>query len=136
MKASIFTACMLATLVQMTALAAFGQPPATTPPVTVKKEETKTESVFVVVCDGKPGQMVVLDSNGKWIPNVKNIEIKLEVGQPATITCVIYEGVLKPSNPPVKTWSLSQMKTMSNSEFQKLVDSLQTDPSAIKTIKE
>ena len=116
------------------------QPPSIkkTPPTEAKSEQNdqpKSEgSVFAVVCDGKPGQMIILDSNGKWVPNVKNIEIKAEIGNQAVITCTIYEGVLKPTRPNVKSWTLSQMKTVTNSEFQKLVDSLQSDPEAIKSM--
>jgi hypothetical protein len=68
------------------------------------------------------------------VPSVKEIDIKFEVGKEASITCTIYEGVLKPSRPVTKTWTLAQMKTVSATEFQKMVDSLQTDPNAIKSL--
>lgn len=111
------------------------------PPANDSKIDNKSDgdpklvgSVFLIVCDAKPGQVIVLDQNGKWISSVKGVEIKFDVGKSPTITCVIYEGLFRPSNPQTKTWVLAQMKTVASSEFQKMVDSLQTDPEAIKSM--
>ncbi len=91
-------------------------------------------NAFVIACDAKPGQVLVLDTSGKWLSGVKEIDIKFEIGKEASITCTIYEGVLRPSRPITKTWILAQMKTVSSTEFQKMVDLLQKDPDAIKSL--
>ncbi len=113
------------------------KPPAPTNPDTGSDNDQTPKAsgnVFVIVCDAKPGQMIVLDGDGKWVPSVKGIEIKFDVGQSPTLTCTIYEGQFKPSRPQMKSWTISQMKTVSNAEFQRMVDSLQTDPEAIKSM--
>jgi hypothetical protein len=88
--------------------------------------------VFAIVCDSQPGKMLVLDSSGKWLSSVKSVEMRLEPGQPALVTCVMYEGTLKPSKPQIKSWTLSQIKSVSAAEFQQMVDAVQSNPEAIK----
>lgn len=90
-------------------------------------------AILVIVCDSNPEQILVLDSDGKWIPSVQSIEVKLEIGRstPKAI-CTMWSGPLKPKNPEVKIWNLSQLKSVSASEFEQMVDSVQTDPEAIK----
>jgi len=89
-------------------------------------------SAFVIVCDSQPSKMLVLDSTGKWMSTVKSVDVKVEIGQPATITCTLYEGYLKPTKPQVRTWQLAQMKTVTATEFQQMVDAIQSNPDAIK----
>jgi hypothetical protein len=102
-----------------------------------KKDESqpKTDpaSAFLIVCDAQPARVILLDANGKWVPTVKSVEIKFDLGGVNTITCVLYEGPLKPTAPIIKTWVLSQMKSVTAVEFQKMIDSLQSSPEAIKT---
>ncbi len=114
----------------------------TEPKVEIKKEEVRSNSqltdAYAIICESQPDRVIVLDSTGKWLANVKIVDIKLNVGSPiapaATMSCTMYEGQVKPSEPQVKTWRLIQLKTLSAHEFQQKIDSLQTDPNAIKTM--
>lgn len=94
--------------------------------------------VYVVTDETNPGKIIVLDTNGKWLPTVREIrqETTLITGQNPTVVCVMYEGTYRPTQPSVKTWQLMQSKTVTSHEFQRLVDDLQTNPDALKsTIK-
>ncbi len=94
-------------------------------------------SAFVIVCDSAPGKVIVLDKDGKWISTTKAVDVRFIIGHEATISVVIYEGIVKPSKPEIRVWHLAQLKSVSALEFQKMVDNLQTDPTAIgATIKE
>lgn len=90
-------------------------------------------SILVIVCDSNPEKWLVLDSDGKWIHAVRSIEVKLEIGKstPRAI-CTMWSGPIRPTNPEIKTWDLSQLKTVSPTEFDQMVDSVQSDPEAIK----
>ncbi len=111
--------------------------PKVKPPEEVVEESPKDEviqSVFVIVCDSAPNKILVLAQDGKWMPSVRSIDIKVAIGEPATITCTMYEGSIKPTTPKVKVWQLSQMKTVPNADFQQMVDDLQTNPDAIRAM--
>lgn len=102
-----------------------------------KKADPKTEltgTVFLVVNDSHPSNIIALDDNGKWISSVKAIEMKFEIGAPVLVSCTMYEGVIKPSKPLIKTMTLAQLKTVSALEFKTMIDNLQTDPEAVKTM--
>jgi len=92
---------------------------------------TPAANAFVIVCDSRPNQIIVLDAQGKWIPTVQSATIKVEIGHSPQITCVMWSGLFKPTNPETKVWTLAQMKSVTAQQFQQYVDQLQTDPSAI-----
>lgn len=135
--------CVCATLFTVSFLGVLNAQPV--PPGTDKKgkapQPTVTDdesppadgNVFVVLCDARPGQLLVINSEGKWLAGVRSVEIKSEVGKDATISCQMWDGPIRPSRPQVKTWTLAQVKTIPQTEFQRLVDSLQTDPDAIRS---
>lgn len=87
---------------------------------------------FLIVCDSAPNRILILDDAGKWMHRVKETEIKIDSNQSSTVKCLMYEGAFRPSRPESKTWRLSQVRTVSDAEFQALVDNLQTDPEAVK----
>lgn len=92
-----------------------------------------TSKAFIVTCDSQPSKTIVLDSDGKWISNVKSVEVKFDIGgSGGIITCVMYDGLIRPTKPTVKSWILGQMKTVPAAEFQQLIDNLQVDPEAVK----
>lgn len=104
-------------------------------PKELPKIEPKVEngSAFLIVCDAQPNKVLVLDSNGKWIPNVKGIELKLDIGAGSVVvSCTIYDGIVKPSKPQIRIFTVTQMKTTNAVEFQQLIDDLQSNPDAIK----
>jgi hypothetical protein len=90
--------------------------------------------VFVIACDSEPNKIIVLDATGKWLHTVKSVEVKFDIGHPVTITCQMYEGVLRPSRPETKSWRLAQLKTVTEADFQQMIDNLQTDPEAIRAL--
>lgn len=92
---------------------------------------TAQQSAFVIICDSKPNQIIVLDSTGEWLPTVRQAYIAIEIGKPSTIVCSMWSGQFKPTNIASKTWSLSQIKTVSVTQFQIYIDKLQIDPLAI-----
>lgn len=90
-------------------------------------------SVFIICCDAKPGQILVLDSTGKWLSTVRDAEIKFTIGETVpTVKCTMWSGPFKPTNPEVRNWTLAQLKSVTATEFQQMVDSLQSDPEAIR----
>lgn len=102
------------------------------------QEETQTQStkystehIFIIFTDSKPDQVIVLDDNGIWMPDVKSIKIEMEIGQQPTCSCVMWSGYYKPSNPFKQTWSLKQARSVDPEKFQSMIDDLQKDPSAI-----
>lgn len=86
---------------------------------------------LVIVCDANPNQMIILDSNGKWLSSVRNVEFKIDINNSATITCIMWNGPIRPTNPKIETWQLSQLKSVAENDFKSIVDSLQKDPEAI-----
>jgi hypothetical protein len=106
----------------------------TSQPQAIPRLDNQTSgSILVIVCDSNPEKWLVLDSDGKWIHAVRSIEVKLEIGKstPKAI-CTMWSGPIRPTNPEIKTWDLSQLKTVSPVEFDQMVDSVQSDPEAIK----
>ena len=102
-------------------------------PAAPDKTPVATEnSVFIIICDEKPGQAFVLDSTGKWLSTVRDVTISFTIGQKVpSVICTLWSGPFKPSNPEVKAFELMQLKSVTNAEFQSMIDALQTDPDAI-----
>jgi hypothetical protein len=94
----------------------------------VKQEADR--SAFLVVCDTSPSKIIVLDDTGKWLHRVRETEIKIDTN--ATMKCIMYEGHYRPSNPEIKTWRLAQIKTVTEAEFQSMINNLQNDPDAVR----
>lgn len=94
-----------------------------------------TASAYLIICDSDPEKIIVLDESGKWLPTVKSADIQFAVGQKPKITCILYSGAFKPTNPTTKTSLLSEVKTVTATEFQGMIDSLQVDPSALRKNK-
>ncbi len=88
----------------------------------------------MVACDSDPNKVILLDQNGRWLSTVKSVEMKFDIGQPITVTCMMYEGVIKPSKPQIKSWQLVQLKTVPVAEFNQMLDTLQSDAEAIKSM--
>lgn len=112
-------------------LQSFGQESPTEEETTLTTAAPAQGSAFIIVCDSSPNQVIVLDSQGKWLPTVRSAKVEIEIGKPASITCVMWSGQFKPSNPETRTWTLSQMKSVNAQQFQTYVDQLQTNPNAI-----
>ena len=89
------------------------------------------KTTFLLVCDTAPSKIIVLDDNGKWLHRVKEAEIKID-GTTASIRCTLYEGHYRPTSPDIKIYRLSQVKSISESDFQTLINNLQDDPTAVK----
>ena len=103
--------------------------PTATPKSTPKIE---SEFVYIIVCDAKPDQILLLNNNGVWLQTVRSVDIKFSIDIPPTVTCTMWSGPYRPTNPEVKIWGLSQIKSVNITEFQDMVDSLQSDPEAIR----
>lgn len=114
------------TAVTMLALA-FIQDPAPT-----AQQPQANNNVLLIVCDAEPSKFILLDSDGKWLANVREAKINYSLLAQPTIDCVMYEGPFKPTKPKTKTWNIVELKSVSSEEFYNYVDSLQDDPSAIK----
>jgi hypothetical protein len=101
------------------------------PPVSTPVNAT-TNTAFVILCDENPSQIIVLDSNGAWMPGVRTAAISVEIGKPvAKIVCTLWDGPFRPTNPQTMNLQLSQIKSVSVDEFQDYVDKLQNDPMAV-----
>lgn len=111
------------------AIMGFAQEPATTKPAETIPRLDGGKSVFMIICDASPDRYIVLDQDGKWLPNVKNAHIRFDLGKAPVMTCTMYSGVYEPTNPEVKMWRLAQMRSVSTTEFQRTIDSLQSNPS-------
>ena len=90
--------------------------------------------VFVIVCDAKPGQMLILNDQGDWVPDAREAKINVAIGPEAkpSIECTMWTGLFRPTNPVIRNGTVNQIKSVNIDEFQKMVDDLQVDPSAIK----
>lgn len=107
--------------------------PPTAPTTTPKPTpEMGKEFVYIIVCDAKPDQILLLNNSGVWLQTVRSVDIKFSIDIPPTVTCTMWAGPYRPTNPEVKVWGLSQIKSVNITEFQDMVDSLQTDPEAIR----
>lgn len=93
-----------------------------------KQEPEK--SAFLIICDTNPSKVIVLDDTGKWMHRVRETEIKIDGN--TMMKCTMYEGYYRPSSPEVKTWKLAQIKTVSETEFQTMINSLQISPDAVR----
>lgn len=108
------------------------QEPATTEPAGTIPRLDGGKSVFMIVCDASPDKYIVLDQDGKWLPNVKQAQVRFDLGKAPMMTCTMYSGVYVPTNPEVKMWRLAQIRSVSTAEFQRTIDSLQSNPSLTK----
>jgi hypothetical protein len=90
------------------------------------------DKAFLVLCDAAPGQLIVLDSQGNWIPDVKSVSITIGIDNKSEMTTVAYVGVIKPTNPKTKTYELVQVKSVSKQQFTGIIDGLQSDPAYVK----
>lgn len=95
--------------------------------------DSDVKNAFIIICDTSPGKTIVLDENGKWLHRVKELDIRLE-SNTLMMKCVMYEGPYKPSAPEIKSWRLSQVKSVSEQEFQTMINALQTDYDAVKRL--
>ena len=111
------------------AIMGYAQEPATTKPADTIPRLDGGKSVFMIVCDESPDKYIVLDQDGKWLPTVKNAQIRFDLGKAPMMTCTMYSGIYVPTNPDVKMWRLAQMRSVSMAEFQRTIDSLQSNPS-------
>ena len=105
--------------------------PAPDPPAPV--DTPANNDVYVIVCDAEPGQMVVLDSNGVWLSSVRTVEITFTIGASnPKAKCTMWAGPIRPNNPVVENWNLAELKSVAAEEFQEMLDSLQTNPEAVR----
>lgn len=108
-----------------------------------KPKETKpeikaptTQKIHKIVCDENPNRIIVVDEHGKWMATVRETTTITTANpdSPVMVTCVMYEGLIKPSQPLTKTWRLASEKSLSAAEFQQLIDALQNDQEAVKKL--
>ena len=89
------------------------------------------KSAFLLICDSSPSKIILLDEAGRWMHRVKEIEVRID-GNSSVVKCTSYEGHYRPTSPDVRQFRLSQVKTVSESEFQAMINNLQTDPDAVR----
>lgn len=89
------------------------------------------KSAFLLICDTSPSKIILLDEAGRWMHRVKEIEVRID-GNSSVVKCTSYEGHYRPTSPDVRQFRLSQVKTVSESEFQVMINNLQTDPDAVR----
>ena len=92
-----------------------------------------TKTVFLLICESDPQLLCVLDNKGNWINEVRSAKINFTIGEgKPQIECTMWAGPFKPSKPKVITWDLIQIKSIDKQKFQTIIDSLQSDPSAVR----
>ncbi len=96
----------------------------------------KPSPAYLVVCDSDPSKIIVLDVTGKWLSEVKTASIVIKIGSPATLRCELYSGSIRPSRPNIMNWDLAQVQSVTNADFQSMIDNLQTDPTYVKRSRE
>lgn len=89
------------------------------------------KSAFLIICDTAPHKIIVLDDTGKWMHRVRETEIKIDSNS-TLMKCVMFEGHYRPSSPESKNWKLAQIKTVSETEFQTMINELQSDPDVVR----
>lgn len=98
------------------------------------QEPEEVQSVFIIACDVEPKKIIILDNTGKWLNDVKSVNVIFAGGVPPIVTCTIYRGFVRPTRPEIKTWKLAQFKSVNTEDFQSMIDGLQTDPNAVTKI--
>ncbi len=101
-------------------------------PITTPVVAPQNQLVFLIFTNDKPENIIVLDSTGKWMPDVRSVTINMSLGQPPACECVMWSGPFKPSSPIRATYTLKQAKSVTQEEFQKMIDDLQLNPNALK----
>ena len=88
-------------------------------------EKTGLPEAILIVNSDNIKQMIVIDIEGKWIHDARNIQMNFTVGENPTIRCKIYKGLFEPSNPETKDWVLKGIVSASMDDFRVIVDDLQ-----------
>lgn len=135
------TACKIlcGLLLVCTTLIVIGVTTAQEPGGEPKKPEptnTVTDAVFIIACDADPKKLIVLDSMGKWLSDVKSTQITFALNSQPVVVCTMYQGLIRPTQPKIGTWKLAQFKSVSLKEFQDMIDALQKDPDAVRKMLE
>jgi len=104
--------------------------PTLAPPAT--KPAKPTNKILLITCDAAPGQMVVLNSRGDWLPLVREVSIAFSVNGPVTARCTSWAGIIKPKTPSIEIYDLSQIKSVPQESFDKIISGLQEDMSFIR----
>jgi hypothetical protein len=94
--------------------------------------QAQQERAFLVMCDAVPSQLIVINSNGEWIPHVKSVIINININGVTELIAKSYKGVIEPSNPETKTYELAQIKSISQQQFTAIIDGLQQDTSYVR----
>ena len=106
----------------------------------VKKPDVKesdvgpvdTKHIFIIFETTSPNKIIVLDDDGKWIPQIKSVNIKMAIGEAPVCVCTMWNGFFKPSKPAVAEYPMKQARSVTEKEFQTMIDELQANPFAIR----
>ena len=79
------------------------------------------------------------------LQDVRSVEMSTDLGQHPWVECKVFHGFYKPTDAKTKRWPVAQIRLVSESEFQELVDKQYTsdmagqktaDKSAEKSVEE
>jgi hypothetical protein len=94
--------------------------------IELRTVERIIDGVILVINKANPNHIIVVTSDGRWLADVKEVQIVIRVGhdtRPQAI-CSLYKGPFKPTKPVTYSWAIKEIMMISPDEFQAVIDGL------------
>lgn len=89
------------------------------------KEKVEEIPVLILINESSPDQMIIFDSNGTWLENVRNGSVEFEIGTgKITATLTSWKGIIKPKTPKVTKHKVKELKSISADDFSTKLEEL------------
>ena len=104
-----------------------------TQPQTPQPQTNPDQTCHILIQDNNPNNTIILNNQGQWINNTKTYTITLTQDYTTnqttqTLTTTNWNGPYKPTNPQTQTWTIKEIKTINQQQFQNYIDQLQQNP--------
>lgn len=77
-----------------------------------------TKPILIMVNESAPDQVMVFDTTGKWLDNVKIVNINLDVGTGMIVASLTsWKGVMRPKTPKVLKTKVKELKSVTAEIF-------------------
>lgn len=101
-----------------------------TPQSTVKPSDAVTDDTVaieecnIVFCETDTKKCLIFDGEGSWLRQVRYMQIAMRYPERAYVALKMYDGLYEPSEPVVKKMWVKKIVSVSDQEFQKMIDEL------------
>lgn len=85
----------------------------------------ESKRAVLIINSDNVSMMLLVDTNGRWISEARQIKMTTKLGTKPKVACKIYRGLYEPSNPEEKSWELSGIVGTDNEQFKVILDDLQ-----------